>query len=57
MAMSKEFIGASKVYDHGQVTPPQELRDALGNPDDVAWWLDRETGEVILTPLSEVDLK
>jgi len=55
--MSKEFVGASKVYDHGQVTPPQDLRDALGNPDDVAWFIDRETGEVILTPLSEVGLK
>lgn len=61
--MNDEHLAEGGVYQSGQpgdaatVYLPADVNEALGTPDSVHWFLDRETGLVYAVPPSEVGIR
>jgi len=54
--MSEELLGMASVSRSGSahLALPADVDRALGEPDDVVFFVDRSSGEVIVLPDSEV---
>lgn len=54
--MSRRLLGTASVSRKGGLSHalPQDVDEALGQPEEVVFFLDRDTGKVEVYPESEV---
>lgn len=59
--MDEEFICASKVHKRpngsDSIYFPVDSQELLGDPDEIAWFLDRDSGRLYVVPKSEVSMR
>lgn len=59
--MDEEFLGtfsaAANEYGGAQVTVGRDVYARLGEPEEVAWFIDHDSGLVYAVPVEEVSIR
>jgi len=53
-----EFLGVTKLSENSpnsrQTSVPPEVLDVIGDPENIAWFVDGQTGRLTVVPAEEV---